>query len=72
MALTTRVDLLVPYVEKEDAKALGARWDEDRKVWYAPPGIDLRRSTRWLPKGFTPPSAGGADMPRPSPSGASP
>ena len=53
----TRVDLLVPYVEKEDAKALGARWDKDRKVWFAPPGIDHSTLGRWLPKGFTPPTA---------------
>ena len=57
MALTTRVDLLVPYVEKEDAKALGARWDKDRKVWFAPPGVDPSTLGRWLPKGFTPPTA---------------
>ncbi len=57
MALTTRVDLLVPYVEKEDAKALGARWDKDRKVWYAPPGVDPATLGRWLPEGFTPPRA---------------
>lgn len=24
----------VPYAKKEDAKALGARWDSDRKAWY--------------------------------------
>ena len=57
MPLTTRVDLLVPYVEKEDAKALGARWDKDRKVWFAPPGVDPSTLGRWLPKGFTPPTA---------------
>jgi exodeoxyribonuclease VII large subunit len=55
MTLTTRVDLVVPYVEKEDAKALGARWDVDRKVWYAPPGIDLDLFERWLPRDFVPP-----------------
>src|SRR3954469_4865810 len=57
MALTTRVDLLVPYVEREDAKALGARWDKDRKVWFAPPGTDPSTLGRWLPKGFKPPTA---------------
>src|SRR4051794_21421140 len=60
MTLTTRVDLAVPYVEKEDAKALGARWDTDRKVWYAPPGIDLDPLERWLPRGFPPQEAGGS------------
>ncbi len=33
-----RIYLNVPYSEKEDAKALGARWDGDRKLWYAPYG----------------------------------
>jgi hypothetical protein len=32
MATAARVDPVVPYAEKEDAKALGARWDEDSKV----------------------------------------
>src|SRR5690348_4105063 len=55
MTLMSRVDLVVPYVEKEDAKALGARWDRDRKVWYAPPGLDPASFERWLPVGFGPP-----------------
>ena len=54
MILDSRIDLNVPYVEKEDAKALGARWDVDRKVWYAPPGTDLQLLGRWLPRDFTP------------------
>jgi hypothetical protein len=66
MSLTTRVDLLVPYVEKEDAKALGARWDKDRKVWFAPPGVDPSTLGRWLPKGLHAPDGRGADRPRPS------
>jgi len=52
MPPAARVDLIVPYAEKEDAKALGARWDVDRKVWYAPPGIDVSPLGRWVPKGF--------------------
>ena len=56
MPITVRVDLVVPYVEKEDAKALGARWDKDRKVWFAPPGTDPSTLGRWLPRGFTPPA----------------
>ena len=31
-----RVDLAVPYAEKDDAKRLGAKWDPNTKVWYAP------------------------------------
>src|SRR4051794_17290032 len=48
----SRVDLLVPFVEKEDAKALGARWDAQKKLWYAPPGADVQGLKRWLPKNF--------------------
>ena len=57
MALTSRIELVVPYVEKEDAKALGARWDKDRNVWFAQPGTDPAMLGRWLPRGFTPPTA---------------
>jgi hypothetical protein len=31
---TIRVDLRVPYSEKDEAKALGARWDPSIKKWY--------------------------------------
>jgi exodeoxyribonuclease VII large subunit len=57
MVATTRTDLNVPYAEKEDAKALGARWDPNRRVWYAPTGLDLDLDLfgRWLLKGLVPP-----------------
>lgn len=29
-----RIDLKVPFAEKDEAKQLGARWDGERKVWY--------------------------------------
>ena len=32
--MNVRVYLSVPYSEKEEAKALGCRWDSDRKKWY--------------------------------------
>jgi putative DNA primase/helicase len=46
-----RVYLAVPYAEKNQAKARGARWDRHRKSWYAPPGVDLASSglKDWLP-----------------------
>jgi hypothetical protein len=25
-----------PYEDKEEAKSLGAKWDKDKKLWYAP------------------------------------
>ena len=41
--------LAVPYAEKGEAKALGARWDRDAKSWYAPAGVDPMPLARWLP-----------------------
>ena len=31
---TTRVNLNVPFVQKEEAKKMGARWDQRNKTWY--------------------------------------
>lgn len=31
-----RIDLRVPYANKDRAKDIGARWDPKKKVWYAP------------------------------------
>jgi ribonuclease HI len=44
-----------PYVEKDEAKALGAKWDG--KVWYVPPGVATAAFARWLtaPVGAAPP-----------------
>lgn len=44
-----RVNLAVPYAEKDAAKAAGARWDKALKMWYAPPGADLNGLNRWRP-----------------------
>lgn len=43
--------LNVPFGEKDEAKALGARWDPTRKKWY----IDAQQAaieafTRWVPR----------------------
>lgn len=46
----TRVDLNVPFEEKELAKKLGARWDPDKKVWYAPSGTKLAEFEKWVVK----------------------
>ena len=44
-----RIDLQVPFAEKDDAKRLGARWDGMRKVWYVPDGVESGPFGRWLP-----------------------
>ena len=45
-----RVDLKVPFAEKDAAKAAGARWDPNRKVWYVMDPPDLNRFARWVPE----------------------
>ena len=48
MTRDTRVYLECPYHEKEEVKALGARWDNTQRRWYAPPGIDLKPLFPWM------------------------
>ena len=40
--------LEVPYADKDQAKAIGARFDMSRKKWYCPDGIDLMLFRKWL------------------------
>ena len=46
---TTPTYLQVPYAEKDQAKALGARWDPAQRQWYAPAGLALQAFAPWLP-----------------------
>jgi len=43
--------LKVPYAEKDEAKALGARWNPTRKSWYVPDGVAVEPFTKWLAAG---------------------
>lgn len=43
--------LNVPYAEKDQARALGAKWNPSRKSWYVPPGVALEPFEKWLAKG---------------------
>lgn len=45
-----RIDLVVPFSEKDKAKSLGARWDPSQKTWYVPDGMSVAALVRWLPK----------------------
>jgi DNA helicase-2/ATP-dependent DNA helicase PcrA len=45
---STRQYLRVPYFDKDRAKLLGARWDDVRKKWYVPIGMDLKPFEQWL------------------------
>jgi len=42
-----RTYLAVPFAEKDQAKAAGAKWDRTRKSWYAPEGVDLESLNKW-------------------------
>jgi antirestriction protein ArdC len=43
------VILEVPFAEKDQAKAAGARFDPEQKLWLAPVGTDLTPLASWLP-----------------------
>ena len=44
-----RIDLKVPYTERDTAKALGARWDAAKKIWYIMEVADVTPFLRWNP-----------------------
>ncbi len=44
-----RIDLKVPFAEKDSAKALGARWDAAKKNWYVKDVAELTPFLRWIP-----------------------
>ena len=41
--------LNVPFRERNEAKAKGARWDSETRKWFVPIGRDLEPFTSWLP-----------------------
>ena len=43
-----RVDLQVPYAQKDEAKAMGARWDPEKRLWYVPADVNAAAFTRWM------------------------
>ena len=50
-----RINLKVPYEEKDEAKRFGARWDLARKVWYIENLEDLTKFLKWMPDHLTKP-----------------
>lgn len=56
-----RLNLKVPFAEKDQAKKLGARWDAGRKTWYIDDGkVDPAPFARWSP---TPDDGSAGDAP---------
>jgi hypothetical protein len=43
-----RVNLKCPYSEKDEAKALGARWDNGNRVWYVIDPPDMHVFSKWI------------------------
>jgi DNA helicase-2/ATP-dependent DNA helicase PcrA len=45
----SRIDLRVPFEDKDIVKSLGAKWDATRKIWYLNSGVDSTQFGPWLP-----------------------
>lgn len=43
----SKIYLNVPFAQKDEAKALGARWDAVKKKWYVPANKDVTLFARW-------------------------
>jgi antirestriction protein ArdC/phage/plasmid primase-like uncharacterized protein len=50
-ANAARTMIAVPYKEKNEAKALGAKWDRQQQSWYVPAGVDPAPFAKWLESG---------------------
>ena len=44
------VALAVPFAEKDEAKALGAKWDAQERVWKVKRQEDMSAFARWMPE----------------------
>ena len=38
----------VPFSQKDEVRALGAKWDRKEKSWFVPTGVDLVLFSKWL------------------------
>ena len=45
-----RIDLNVPFSEKDVAKKRGAKWDIDKKIWYVENHERLDLFLKWIPE----------------------
>lgn len=50
-----RINLQVPYADKDLARRRGAFWDKARKVWFVENVADLGPFLRWMPQHLTKP-----------------
>lgn len=52
-ANSERQNLAVPYKDREEARAAGAKWDKEKKTWYAEAGADMEKLAKWKPENVT-------------------
>lgn len=43
------LNLNVAYAQKDEAKSLGAKWNNEKRTWYVPDGVNPALFTQWLP-----------------------
>ena len=48
----------VRFAEKDEAKRLGAKWDQATRKWYLPHGVDINLFRRWWPEALRHETAG--------------
>lgn len=41
--------LNVPFCDKDQVRALGAKWNATVRAWFVPADKDMNKFTRWLP-----------------------
>lgn len=52
-----RVDLNVPYAEKDAAKHLGVKWDGVKRTWFVQDVPNIAAFMRWMPEHLKKPQA---------------
>lgn len=43
-----KTHLRVPFADKDQSKALGAKWDNTLKTWYIAADMDMGKFRKWL------------------------
>jgi len=51
-----RINLNVPFTDKDTVKRRGALWDPARKTWYVENHSQLELFLKWMPKHLLKPS----------------
>ncbi len=46
--MLSMIYLSCPFSEKDECKALGGRWDSQKKKWYIPAGVDASNFKKWI------------------------